>query len=126
MTELTDEQRKAKIARQIVGLQAEVAERLEAIDNLKAKLAELVGETTEPAVLGDADNGFQLVTVFTGKAFNEAYGKKNAPELWEQHAETKKVLTSARAKDVLTDEEYARFQKPNTKTTVKVELAGDE
>jgi len=125
MTELTDAQRQAKIARQIVGLQAEIAERAEAVDNLKAKLAELVGTTTEPVVVGDNDNGYQLITVFKGKAFNEAYGKKAQPELWEKHAESKKVLTSARAKSVLTDEEYALFQKPNDKTTVKVELADD-
>jgi len=125
MTELTDEQRKAKIARQIVALQAEIAERAEAVDNLKAKLAELVGETTEPYVVGDNDNGYQLITVYKGKAFNEAFGKKNQPELWAKHAEEKKVLTSARAKSVLTEEEYALFQKPNDKTTVKVELADE-
>jgi len=114
----------AKVARQIIALQSEVAERLEAIENLKAKQASWfeLGDH----IVGDPDNGYQKVTVYQSKAYNEAYGKKNHKDLWEKYAVPTKTLTSAQAKAALSADEYALFQKPSDKLSVKIELMESE
>lgn len=118
----------AKIARRIVTIQAEQAELEEAIQNLKGKLAEVLPEGDN--VVGDNEQGFLKVVVYQSKQFNEAYGKKNHPELWEKHAVNKRVLDSATAKaaikaEEMTEDEYALFQKPSDKKSVKIELVDD-
>lgn len=113
----------AKVARQIIALQSEIAEREEAIENLKAKEAEWfeLGEH----IVGDPDSGYQKVTVYQSKAYNEAYGKKAQPELWDKHAVATRSLTSAQAKAALSEAEYALFQKPSAKLSVKIEVVDD-
>lgn len=120
----TTEERKAGIARKIKGLEAQIEELEEARDNLKETLGTLVGEGEE--TVGDNENGWLKVTSYLGKKYDEAYGKRNAPELWEKHAVEVRVLPSATAKAKLTEEEYARFQKPNSKRTVKVEVINND
>ena len=115
---LTDEQI-VNIGNKITVLQSEVADRLEAIENLKTKLAENLPHNEEQLV------GDFKVNIFLGKKFDEAFGKKTQPQLWEKYAEEKKVLTSALAKAKMDPEEYALFQKPNSKTTVTVSLRED-
>jgi len=117
--------RAATLARKIKELQAEEEDIKEAIENLKAKEAELLGGVETEKIVGDNDNGFLKVTVYQSKTFNEEYGKKNAPELWELYAEEKKVLTSARAKDKLSGDDYKLFQKPSAKLSVKVEVISE-
>lgn len=107
-----------KIADNIIILQAEIAEREEAIKNYKAKLAEWF----EPGeyVLDD-----RKVTVYYHKAINEAYAKANEPELYEKALVTKEVFNAAGAKKNLSEEEYARVQKVSTEPSVKIELLDD-
>src|SRR5690242_12591204 len=106
--------------RKIKQLQSDQAEIEEAIQNLKDVVAANLplGET----VLGDENNGYLKAVVYQAKQFNEAYGKKERPDLWEKAAVQTKVLTSARAKEVFGDQsaEYAAFQKPSAKVSVKV------
>lgn len=118
----------ARIARRIVTLQDEIAERTEAIENLKAKAAELL--PTGDNIVGDNENGFLKVVVYQSKQFNESYGKKNNPELWEKLAVEKKVLDSTTFKaaikaDKATEADYALFQKPSDKVSVKIELVDE-
>lgn len=125
---MTDTDTAAKIARRIVTIQAEKAELEEAEANLKAKLAELLPEGDTP--VGDNEQGFLKVTVYQSKQFNEGFGKKNNPELWEKLAVAKRVLDSTTFKaaikaDEATEEDYARFQKPSDKLSVKVGLLDD-
>lgn len=118
---MTDIERAAKAARKIKEIQAQIAELEEAVENLKAKEVEFFDGTLGEHVVGDNDGGYLKVTIYQSKTYNEAWGKKLAPELWEEFAEEKKVLTSARAKDKL-GEAYALFQKPSAKLSVKVEV----
>lgn len=114
----------AKIARQLKLLQLEIAEKQEAVENLKLSLQNGLGEVKDE-IVGDTVNGFFSVTVRQGAAFNEAYLKKNNPEAWERAKVTKEVVTSASAKSALTADEYAEGQKPHDKFTVIVELLED-
>jgi hypothetical protein len=125
MTEVTELERAAKAARKIKELQAQIAELEEAVENLKAKEVEYFNESLGEHVVGDNDNGFLKVTIYQSKTFNEAWGKKLAPELWAEFAESKTVLTSARAKDKLSGDDYALFQKPSAKLSVKVEVISE-
>lgn len=121
---MVDEALALRAAKKIKQLQAEVAQYLEAIENLKATVAKNlpVGDT----ILYDPETEESLkATVYTAKQYNEAYGKKNRPDLWTAHAVTKLVLDSATAKKELTPEEYAEFQKPSDKVSVKVEVVND-
>lgn len=118
-----DLDRAAKLSREIKLKEAEVAELTEYIDNLKLKLYQDNGEGD--FTVGDPENGYFKVTSYMGKQFNESYLKQNNPQAWDKAAVTKKVVTSASAKETLTDQEYAQGQKPNTKPTVKVELLND-
>lgn len=123
MSDDTTERAKA-LARQIKLHQIERDELDEAIEFKKAALAELLGPT-EALTVGDRDSGFFKVDVYQGATFNEAYGKKARPDLWEKAKVTKEAVTSASAKAALTPEEYALFQKPHDKTTVRVEFLSD-
>lgn len=123
MSDDTTERAKA-LARQIKLHQIERDELDEAIEFKKAALADLLGPT-EALTLGDRDTGFFKVDVYKGATFNEAYGKKARPDLWEKAKVTKDTVTSASAKSALTAEEYALFQKPHDKTTVRVEFLSD-
>lgn len=123
MSDDTTERAKA-LARQIKLHQIERDELDEAIEFKKAALADLLGPT-EALTVGDRDSGFFKVDVYQGATFNEAYGKKARPDLWEKAKVTKETVTSASAKAVLTADEYALFQKPHEKTTVKVEFLTD-
>lgn len=123
MSDDTTERAKT-LARQIKLHQIERDELDEAIEYKKAALAELLG-TAEGLTVGDRDTGFFKIDVFQGATFNESYGKKTRPDLWEKAKVTKEAVTSASAKAVLTPEEYALFQKPHEKTTVKVEFLTD-
>lgn len=122
---MTDDklERAYSASKRIAQLQAEIAEREEEVENLKQFVANLVptGET----MLGDEERGYIKAVVIEGKMFNEAWGKKQRPDLWEKYAVAKFVLDSATAKKVLSEEEYAVFQKPNNKTTVKIEVQHD-
>lgn len=123
MSEDVQERAKA-LARQIKLHQIERDELDEAIEFKKAALADLLGPT-EALTIGDRDHGFFKVDVYQGATFNEAYGKKGHPELWDKAKVTKETVTSASAKAALTPEEYALFQKPHDKTTVRVEFLTD-
>jgi hypothetical protein len=100
-------------------LQAEVEETEEAIKNLKGFVAVNTGE-------GEHEVGHFKVTVYKYKKFDEAYGKRNAPELWEQFAVERRVLDSKTAKAKLDEDQYALFQKASNDLSVKVELLPDE
>jgi hypothetical protein len=119
-----DPSRAERAMRKIKQLQADIAEYEEAVENLKdVVIANLpVGETT----LGNPDDGYVKATVYQSKRFDEEYGKKQAPELWDQHAVTQRVLTSKAAKEKLEPEQYALFQKPSSKLSVVVEALNDE
>lgn len=119
---MTDTERALAAAKKIKELQAQIAELEEAVENLKAKEVEYFEAEQGEHVVGDNDSGFLKVTIYQSKTFNEAWGKKLAPELWAEFAEFKAVLTSARAKDKLDPEQYALFQKPSAKLSVKVEV----
>lgn len=110
-------------AARVKELQAEVDERLEEIENLKSFIANNIpeGET----LLGDDERGFIKAQVYTSKQFNEAWGKKNHPEVWEKYAEPVFKLDSTIARKKMTEEEYALFQKPSEKTSVKLEVVND-
>lgn len=116
----------AKIARKIKQAQAEVAELTEYIENLKSEEAGILGidpddlHAHREEIVGDNENGYLKITAYTHKQFNEAYGKKLHPDLWEKHAVEKKILDSVTARAKMTEEEYELFQKPG-KITVKVE-----
>jgi hypothetical protein len=125
----------AKIARKIKQAQAEVAELEEYINNLKSEEAGILGidpddlHAHREEIVGDAENGYLKVVAYTHKQFNEAWGRKEHPELWEKLAVEKKVLDSATFKAAIaakraTDEDYELFQKPG-KITVKVEALKD-
>lgn len=121
-------ERAAKIAANIKLLQGEVAEREEAIENYKSALAEELGIGADETV-GNPETGFFSIKTFVGGAYNEAFLKKEHPELWAkaaEHVEAKKIITSAVAKAHLSPEDYKLAQKPHSKTTVLVELLGDE
>jgi len=118
-------QRAAAAARKIKELQAQIAELEEAVENLKAKEVEYFHEEPGDYIVGDNENGFLKVMVYQSKRFDENYGKKLHPELWAEYAEAKLVLTSARAKDKLSEDEYEDFQKPSAKLSVKVEVIND-
>lgn len=119
-------ERVAEIGRKIKALQAQQEDIVEAIENLKAKELELLDGIEGDYIVGDNDNGFLKINIYQSKTYNEAWGKKNAPELWEKFAEEVRVLTSARAKDKMTPEEYANFQKASAKKSVKVEVINDD
>lgn len=123
-TEVSVEERAKALTRQIKLHQIERDELDEAIEYKKAALAELLG-SAKGLVIGDRDSGFFKVDVFKGATFNESYGKKARPDLWDKAKVTKETVTSASAKAVLTPEEYALFQQPHEKTTVKVEFLTD-
>jgi len=109
--------------RKIKQLQADKDEIEEAIENYKDVVINNlpVGETT----LGNDEDGWLKATVYQSKRFDEAYGKKQAPELWEQHAVSQRVLTSKVAKEKLDEDQYALFQKPSSKLSVVVEALND-
>lgn len=115
----------AKIARKIKELQAAVADYEEAIQNLKAKEVELLAGEIGDHIVGDNENGYLNVIVYQHKTFNESYGKMNRPDLWEKAKITQEVVTSASAKLLLTEDEYAEFQKPSANLSVKVEVVDD-
>jgi peptidoglycan hydrolase CwlO-like protein len=115
----------ARYARKIKELQAQVEELTEAIDNLKAKEAELLPDGEN--IVGDNENGYLKVTVYQSKTYNEAWGKSNNPEVFEKYAQPVLTLGSAAvAKAAMTDEEYALFQKPSAKKSVKVEVMKED
>jgi hypothetical protein len=105
----------AKIARKIKQAQAEVAELTQYIENLKGEEAGILGidpddlHAHREEIVGDNENGYLKITAYTHKQFNEAYGKKLHPDLWEKHAVEKKVLDSTTARAKLTEEEYELF-----------------
>lgn len=115
-------ERAAKAARKIKELQAQIAELTEAVENLKAKEVEYFEAQIGEHVVGDNDNGFMKVVIYQSKTFNEAWGKKARPDLWEKAAVTTTIVTSASAKLLLDEEEYTVFQKPSAKLSVKVEV----
>lgn len=114
-----------ELVAKIVQLQSQAADIEEAIKNYKAKLAEQLGNIIGEEIVGDNDTGFTKVIVYQHKTFNEAWGKKLAPELWEKAKRTKEYVDSAGAKALLTPEEYAVFQKPSDGLSVKLENIND-
>lgn len=118
-----DPARAERAMRKIKDYQSQIADIEEAIDNLKDVVIGNLpsGET----ILGNPEKGFVKATVYRARQFNEAYGKKNRPDLWEKAAETMKVVNSTLAKKRLDPEEYAAFQKPSEKMSVKVETIND-
>lgn len=115
MAEEYTQERAAKYADKILELQDEIADREEAVANLKAKLASWIGEDE---VVVDGRN----IRVYHHKAFNADYAKKNFPELVEKGSAQKTVFTSATAKAALTAEEYAKVQKISPDFSVVVSL----
>jgi hypothetical protein len=123
MVEASVTERANAAARKIKELQAKRDELDEQIEDYKQFIANNLpkGES----VLGDEDTGFVKVTVYQSKQYNEAYGKRNHPELWDQYAVTIRALPSAEAKKAMPPEEYELFQKPSDKISVKVEVIND-
>lgn len=119
---MTDVERALAAAKKIKELQAQIADLTEAVENLKAKEVEYFESEQGDHIVGDNDGGFLKVTIYQSKTYNEAWGKKQAPELWAEFAESVTVLTSARAKDKLDKEQYELFQKPSAKLSVKIEV----
>lgn len=113
-------ERAAKLVDNIIQLQADRDEIIEAIENQKRKLAELYDNQPGEFV----EDGRKIMTYF-GKRIDEAYAKKNEPELYKKALVTKEVFNAAGAKAALTEEEYARVQKVNDKITVVVDLVED-
>src|SRR5690349_19456541 len=109
-----------KLIADITALQDEESEIKEAIAFKKAKLAEELGAGEH--IEGTNDTGFSKVIVYQHKTFNEGWGKKRRPDLWDKAKETVEVVTSATAKAKLTTEEYAEFQKPSDGLSVKIEV----
>lgn len=110
-------------ARRVKELQAEADRIAEEIENLKQFVANNVpeGET----LLGDEERGFIKTLVYRAKQFNEAYGKRHRPDLWDKYAEPVFTLNSTIAKKKMTEDEYAEFQKPSDKISVKLEVVND-
>lgn len=113
----------AKIVAKIADYQSQIADLEEAVKNYKLKLAEQLGEGEE--VVGDNENGYTKVIVYRHKVFNETYGKKLRPDLWDKAKRTKEYVDAAAAKAALTEEEYAVFQKPSLDLSVKLETVHD-
>ena len=113
---LTPEQIK-NYADKITVLQSEIADREEAVKNLKAKLAENLPE--DEHFVGD-----YKITVYTSKAFNAKLAEEVlTPAQWEAISVPARATTAALAKKVLSEEDFARTQKVSTNgTSVKVEL----
>lgn len=107
-----------KVIDKIIMLQAEKEDIDEAIDNYKAKLAEMLGE-------GEHEESGRKVTVYHHKAINATYAKAHEPELYKKALVTTEVFNAAGAKKNLTEEEYARVQKVSPDFSVKVELLDD-
>lgn len=122
MVENDTETRAAKAARKIKELQAQIAELTEAVENLKAKEVEYFHEEEGEHIVGNNDEGFLKVVIYQSKTFNEAWGKKLHPDLWEKAAVDVRLVTSTSAKLYLDEEEYKAFQKPSAKLSVKVEV----
>lgn len=102
-----------KIAAKILQLQAEIAEREEAVKNMRATLAEFIdeGETFE----GD----FKLVK-YTNTRFDDALAKKHLkPEVYDQITVTKADSKKAAA---LLDEDDLALCKKTFGSVVKVGL----
>lgn len=118
-------ERAAQIARKIKELQARIAEDEEAVRYLKSKEVELFSGEVGEHIVGDNDEGFLKVVVYQHKTFNEAWGKARHPELWEKAKITQEVVTSASAKLLLDEDEYAEFQKPSADLSVKIEVVDD-
>lgn len=118
-------ERAAQIARKIKELQSQEADIKEAIANLKAKEVELFDREEGEHIVGDNDGGYLKVIVYQHKTFNESYGKLRRPDLWEKAKITQEVVTSASAKLLLDEDEYAEFQKPSADLSVKVEVLDD-
>lgn len=123
---MVNAERAAMITRKIHQLQADEADIAEAIVNLKAKLIEELGNEPTEEIVGDNDTGFVKVLVYRHKAFNESFGKKNHPELWEKAKKTKEYVDSASAKAALSEEEYALFQKPSLDLSVRLEVLNND
>jgi hypothetical protein len=104
-----------RAAAKIKQLQSDIADNEEAVRNLKRFIADNTPE-------GTTTQGDYKIEVYTYKKFDEAYGKRQNPELWAEHAVEKRVLDSATAKRVLTEDEYALFQKPSADKSVKVDF----
>jgi len=119
---MTDVERALAAAKKIKELQAQIAELTEAVDNLKAKEVEYFEAQVGDHVVGDNEGGFLKVTIYQSKTFNEAWGKKLRPDLWEKAAVSIKQVNTASAKLLLDAEEYAVFQKPSANLSVKVEV----
>lgn len=102
----------------IMELQSQAADIDQAIKNYKKFISDNAPEGINPY-------GEFKVEVYTYKKYDEAYGKKNNPELWAEHAVEKRVLDSATAKRVLSEEDYAKFQKPSADKSVKVSFLDD-
>lgn len=122
MTILTDEERASKLVAQIKNAELERDGMIELIDNLKASLYKIVGDGEHGVRVGD---DMYKVESYMGKTFNSAYLLKENPQAWDKASVTKRIVTAESAQAVLTDEEYAQGQKPNTKRTVKVSLLND-
>lgn len=120
MSEEYTAERAAKITDRIIVLQSEIADREEAVANLKLKLAGLYDNTP-----GEYVEDGRKITVYFHKAFNAAHAKTNEPELYRKGSAATVVFTSATAKEKLTPEEYARVQKVSETPSVKIELLED-
>jgi len=100
-------------------LQSDEAEIKEAIDNYKRFVADNMPD-------GESDFGNFHVSVYTYKKYDEAYGKKNAPALWDKFAVEKRVLDSKTARENLSEDDYALFQKPSAGKTVRVDVKDED
>jgi hypothetical protein len=108
-----------KVSGQIEVLQSEIADREEAIANLKATLSESTG-------LGEHLIGDYRITAYVSKQFQAKLAEKKLPaERWEAISVPTRTTTAAMAKKILSDEEYALCQNVSDKVSVKIERRED-
>lgn len=113
----------ANAARRIIELQSEIQEREEAIENYKHYIAD---NTTEPEqIVKDDDGHLFRVNTYVYRRFDANYGKSQRPDLFDKYATETKTLSAATAKKVMTDEEYAVFQRVSDGKSVKIEHIDD-
>lgn len=110
----------ANAARRVIELQAEIAEREEAIENYKQYIIDNTNEG-EQVVQDDTGNRFK-VNVYTYRRFDANYGKSQRPDLWEKYAQPKFTLDAKTAKSLMSEEEYAAFQRVSDKRSANIEI----
>lgn len=116
---MVDQESLGNAARRIIELQAEIAEKQEAVENYKQFIAD---NATEDVQIVPSNGQLFKVNTYVYRRFDANYGKAQRPDLWEKYAQPTVTLTAAQAKKVMSDEEYAAFQRVSDGRSVSIEL----